>query len=579
MSKKLLIPVILVVLVGLIGGGYFVYNQFLSPTYNYPMVEQKFAFDEPKETDVMTMMKKETPTKTLSSSVTTNSSLPTIAPKLPIPERKYAQFIPKFSEVEIPFVHKYSDQSVQFTGGSLIDVNNDGVDEIFICGGKNQADGLMYFENNKFVDKIEGTELSSQINCYGSFVADTNNDKFSDILVAREDGVYQYINNKSGKFVGSKININFEANTVPVNISGGDIDNDGILDLYISTFPTAAFLKNTQFNNDSHARANILLSGKPDGTYQDITQSSGAFYDENTFITSFVDLNNDGLQDIVIAPDTSRMVIFKNNGNKQFTKLEPLSDNGFWMGLGLGDVDNDGDIDIFATNVGNTISTNFLRGDLRSDEVLDPKWRLLRNDGNFKFTDITAQSKLDNYEFAWGALFEDFNLDGVLDLSVMESYIKWPAHTLNKLPGRFFVGTKSGVFQPTTKDSGVENFAYGMTPLTSDFNKDGYPDLINLNLNGKTKAFINNGGENKSITIELPTSAKYIDAKITTTLDDDKTIYRQYAPSQGLSASQSNKIIIPLAKDHNVSKIVIKLSNGETQTIETPKLGEVVKVK
>jgi enediyne biosynthesis protein E4 len=43
------------------------------------------------------------------------------------------------------------------------------------------------------------------------------------------------------------------------------------------------------------------------------------------------------------------------------------------MGLGLGDIDNDGDVDIFATNVGNTIPTNFLRGDLRSDEVLDPK--------------------------------------------------------------------------------------------------------------------------------------------------------------------------------------------------------------
>jgi enediyne biosynthesis protein E4 len=273
------------------------------------------------------------------------------------------------------------------------------------------------------------------------------------------------------------------------------------------------------------------------------------------------------------------LAIFKNNGNRKFSKLDPVSENGFWMGLGLGDVDNDGDIDIFATNVGNTIPTNFLRGDLQSEEVLDPKWRMLRNDGNFKFTDITTESKLDNYEFAWGALFEDFNLDGVLDLSVMENYIKWPAHAINKLSGRFFVGTKSGVFQPTIKDSGVENFNFGMTPLTSDFNKDGYPDLINLNLNGKARAFLNNGGENKSITIELPTSAKYIDAKIITTLDDDKVIYRQYTPSQGLAASQSNKIIIPLAKEHNVTRIVVKLSNGETQTFENPKIGEVVKVK
>jgi enediyne biosynthesis protein E4 len=574
MTNKIFIPIIIVLLIALSGSGYFFYTQFFASPYNYPMIEQKFVFDEPKEAEVMTMMKKET---SLSSNSKLTNTIPEV--KTPTPERKYAQFVPKFTEVDMPFTHKYSNDSVQVSGGSLIDVNNDGVDEVFVCGGKNQADGLMYFENNKFVNKIESSNLLRNINCYGSFVADVNNDKFSDIIVGREDGVYQYINNKNGQFENSKINVSFEPNTIPVNISGGDIDNDGILDLYISTFPTAAVLKNTQFNNDSHARANILLSGKSDGTYEDITQISGAFYDENTFITSFVDLNNDGLQDIVIAPDTSRMVIFKNNGNRKFTKLEPVSDNGFWMGLGLGDVDNDGDIDIFATNVGNTIPTNFLRGDLKSDEVLDPKWKMLRNDGDFKFIDITTQSKLDNYEFAWGALFEDFNLDGVLDLSVMENYIKWPAHNLNKLPGRFFVGTKSGVFQPTTKESGVENPNYGMTPLTSDFNKDGYPDLINLNLDGKARAFLNNGGENKSVTIELPSSAKYIDAKVTTTLDDNKVIYKQYTPSQGLSASQSNKIIIPLASDHSVSRILVKLSNGEIQTIENPKVGEVVKIK
>jgi enediyne biosynthesis protein E4 len=289
------------------------------------MIEQKFTFDEPKEAEVMTIMKKEVTPTTNSSSTTNNSSLS----KVLVPERKYAQFVPKFTEVDMPFTHKYSNDSVQVSGGSLIDVNNDGVDEVFVCGGKNQGDALMYFENNKFVDKISSSNLLRNVNCYGSFVADVNNDKFSDIIVGREDGVYQYINNKNGQFENSKINVSFEPNTIPVNISGGDIDNDGILDLYISTFPAASVLKNTQFNNDSHARVNILLSGKADGTYEDITQISGAFYDENTFITSFVDLNDDGLQDIVIAPDTSRMVIFKNNGNRKFTKLEPVSDNGF----------------------------------------------------------------------------------------------------------------------------------------------------------------------------------------------------------------------------------------------------------
>jgi hypothetical protein len=278
--------------------------------------------------------------------------------------------IPTFTEIEIPFTHKYSKDFVQMTGGSLIDVNNDGVDEVFICGGGGQSDALMYFENNKFINKIEDTNLSNNINCYGSFVADINKDNFSDIIMAREDGVYQYLNQKDGKFLESKINISFEESTIVLSITGGDIDNDGLLDLYLSTFPTATVLKNGQFNNDEHARANILLIGKADGSYEDITKVSGAFYDENTFISSFTDLNNDGLQDIVIAPDTSRITIFKNIGNKKFTKIEPISQNGFWMGLALADTDNDGDTDIFSTNVGNTIPKTFLRGDLKESNLL-----------------------------------------------------------------------------------------------------------------------------------------------------------------------------------------------------------------
>lgn len=168
MSKKVLFPVIFVVLAALIGGGYYGYTQFFASPYNYPLVEQKFSFDEPVEADVMKVMKKET--KTISSLTNNNSSAQT-APE-PIPERKYAQFVPKFAEVEIPFTHKYSNSNVQITGGSLIDTNNDGVDEVFICGGEGQEDGLMFFQDNKFTDKIGGTGLSNTVNCYGSFVVD-----------------------------------------------------------------------------------------------------------------------------------------------------------------------------------------------------------------------------------------------------------------------------------------------------------------------------------------------------------------------------------------------------------------------
>ena len=160
------------------------------------------------------------------------------------------------------------------------------------------------------------------------------------------------------------------------------------------------------------------------------------------------------------------------------------------MGLALGDIDNDKDIDIFVSNMGNTIPVRSARGDLRSDQTLDPEWRLIENLGNMQFRDITEKSGLSGYEFAWGAIFEDWNLDSHLDLIVAENYIKWPPHKITKLAGRFFIGGADGVFRPTTTESRAENYAYGTTPLASDFNADGYPDLIITNLDGKTKALL-----------------------------------------------------------------------------------------
>ena len=87
MSKKLLLILPLAIIL-ITGTGYFTYTQFFASPYNYPLVEQKFTFEEPKESEVMAMMKKET--KDISSLTANNPS--TAVQVEPIPERKYAQF-------------------------------------------------------------------------------------------------------------------------------------------------------------------------------------------------------------------------------------------------------------------------------------------------------------------------------------------------------------------------------------------------------------------------------------------------------------------------------------------------------
>ena len=480
-----------------------------------------------------------------------------------------ADVVPTFSEVGIDFAHKYNKGALAFAGGSVIDVNGDGIEELFIGGGAGQEDALFFFENGSFVNHIDGTGLSQSIATYGSMSLDLDADTQTDLIVARENGVYLYLN-ENGQFQEQKLDISFASNTVPLSIAASDLNKDGWADLYISTFVDAANFRAATFNNPAHAKPNILLLNNGDNTFTDITEKSGLIIEQNTFVSVFVDLDNDGNQDLVAAPNTDTIHIFKNNGDATFSEIPNLSDYGFWMGLAVGDIDQDGDQDIYFSNIGNTIPVSSARGDLRSDQILNPEWLILENKGNFQFADVTDAKKLTGFEFAWGAVFEDFNLNGRQDLAVVENYIKWPAHNLNKLPARFFWQNTDGTFSPITKVAGVENPYYGMTPITSDFNQDGYPDLVYVNLDGPTRAFLNNGGDNHYVKVELHDNAESLGARVTLIKSDGTRLHKQIITGVGLLSDQAQILTFGVGRDTEVDSVEIVWPNGETMTLKGP---------
>ena len=91
------------------------------------------------------------------------------------------------------------------------------------------------------------------------------------------------------------------------------------------------------------------------------------------------------------------------------------------MGIAVTDLKNDGLPDFFFSNVGSTVPDTLVRGDLTDDQVLHKEWILFENQGDFTFTDVAARSQVADFEFSWGAIFEDFNLDGRDDLVVSET--------------------------------------------------------------------------------------------------------------------------------------------------------------
>jgi len=258
------------------------------------------------------------------------------------------------------------------------------------------------------------------------------------------------------------------------------------------------------------------LTGQSSGvTFRDVTAAAGITFTHNSGRAgkkylpetmgaggAFVDLDGDGWLDIVIvngrdwAPRTGAASfhgLYRNNRNGTFSdvvKGSGLDQPAYGMGVAAGDVDNDGDEDLYVTA---------LEGD-----------RLYRNDGPFKFTNVTKAAGIANANFGTSAAFVDYDRDGRLDLFVA-NYVKWSEATdkrcaldgknksyctpevypgvASKLlrnlgAGRFAdVSQKAGVAHPGAKALGV-----GLL----DYDGDGWVDLFVANDTQPNQLFHNN---------------------------------------------------------------------------------------
>lgn len=477
---------------------------------------------------------------------------------------------PPFTPVPVDFIHTWAKGTHPFTGAAVIDIDGDGTFEIFVGGGAGQRDALLSYRSGRLVNIEPGTGLSKDSTTYGSTAIDLDADGDTDLIVAREDGVSLYLNDR-GRFQERRLPVDLPVDSVPFSVAVADIDHDGDGDLYISVFVNAKKFRSATFNDPTHAKPNRLLLNNGDLTFTDITASSGTASKQNTFLSAFIDLDADGWQDLVVAQNTGAVEIFRNMKDRTFQPVPTQSAFGFWMGLAVGDMDNDGDQDLFFTNVGTSIPLFLTSGDLRKDQHHTHDWMLLRNDGNFHFTDVTDEYGLTGEGFAWGAVFEDLNLDGQLDLFVAQNYIKWPVHKLLKLSGRTYLQTsesRARTFQqaPTL---GLENKHFGQSPLIVDLDGDGRQDLVWLNIDGPSRAFLNTAPGNY-VTIVVPDTVANIGTTITLETNQGRSYTRAVVGTVGMLTDQTPELSFGLGQHEQVRRAVIQRPNGQTEIIPAP---------
>jgi len=341
------------------------------------------------------------------------------------------EVIPTFTEAKVDFQHSFdASKSLPMMAAVLLDVDNDGIDELFVGGGNNQADALFKYSGGLFADLASAVFADNKADdpSLGAASGDMDNDGLADLIICRTSGVYLYFN-QHGKFIPRKLNIPFNEKSTPVSVSLGDVNKDGWLDMFVAGYIKKEKMEGqTIFNDANYGASSLLMLNNNDNTFTDATAAAGLSYVHNTFQGVLIDVNNDGLLDLVVAHDTGEVRTYRNIDGKTFEKVtNPITNKfAYPMGIAAADYNNDGLIDFFFSNTGSSIPEFMARGDLRDDQTFVKEWILFRNDGNFNFTDAARQAKVADFEFSWGAIFEDFNLDGLQDLAVAENYIDFP---------------------------------------------------------------------------------------------------------------------------------------------------------
>jgi len=477
--------------------------------------------------------------------------------------------VPTYEESTI-FFNQGNDFSISlpFLASAIIDIDGDGTEELFLGGSKTTPDGLFQFKDNILTAIVgAGGITNSNAASMGSVVLDVDNDSQQDLLVAREDGIWLHHNNK-GTFTAKKLDAIMPDGTVPLSIAVADLNRDGAFDMFVAGYIRYDLVEGQNIFREGYGGSSRLFINNGDNTFTDSTEHAGLSYKHNTFQSAFIDIDRDGKEDLIVVHDTGHVVTWRNKGGIKFERVSNPNTGvySYPMGLGVTDLGNDGLADFFFSNVGSTPPDFLIRGDLTDSQVSNWKWILFQNKGNFQFEDIADKVKIADYEFSWGGVFEDLNLDGMEDLIVSTNYIGLPPHKLPFLrsDGRLLLQTPNGEFATAEKEAGVINRTFSISPLTADFNGDGRPDIVHANLNGDSKLFLSKAGKGNYLKVELPDNVSSIAATITVNLSDGRILSRPYVSGEGL-CSDSSRIIIFGLGSASATKVIVNYIDGSDE--------------
>ena len=483
-----------------------------------------------------------------------------------------------------------------FLGGGIcvLDVNNDGYEDVYLTGGMN--DDILYLnqQDGTFKNIIEGSglELTSEYMTQGVAGADVNRDGWVDLFVTtintmdteavipRAKNLF-FLNNGDNTFRDATAKYGLaRMNSFSTGVNFGDFNADGFPDAYVGNYfhdytGELNEISDATIVNANNTAKGYLLLNEGGKSFKNVYADYGLTHKGFGFGGLFTDYDNDGDQDLLVNHDFGykakpNYLLRNEYPNTAFTYVEKQMNMDVRinaMAAAVGDYDNNGWLDYFLTNI---------------------RFNLFMVNGgvNAPFSDKAEELGTKLFKITWGANFADFDHDGDLDLFCANGDLNPNCTPMNN----FYFENTNNTFTERAAFVGVDDYGISRGSVTFDYDNDGDQDILVVNqkpvlaypIPSRTILYRNDNETGNWLKVALKgvdAEAHGIGSRVEIVVGDTRMI-REIDGGGSSHISQNSTIAhFGLGEATQVDSVIVKWTGGKVQSLVNQPVNQFITIE